>query len=301
MINRRTFIKNSGVLAVGGVILTLPTAGRSLFPHALPAPGLQLYTMGTALDEDLDGSLKKIAAIGYKHLESASSRKGGYYGLKAKEFSEKVKQMGLSWDAHHAPGAPWKPRPGPDGKPVTLPPMKNLRDNYQEIVDELAEAGIKFIVCPGTPIDTLDEINQSIDTFNKAGEACKNAGLTFAFHNHTKEFEKVEGQLPYDMFLAQVPADIMKMELDLAWATKAGVDPVELFKKTPGRFQLWHVKDLDKDQNPAEVGTGSVDFKRIFASAEIAGLKNYFVEQDMAPKPFENITTSINNLKKIIQ
>lgn len=299
MVNRRTFIKNSGALALGGMMMTLPAGARSLFGGGFPEPGLQLYTLGGKLDEDLDGSLQKIASIGYRHLESAFSRKGGFYGLKAKEFADKVKQMGLSWTSHHAIGAPFKPRPGPDGKVMTLPPMKNLRDNYQEIVDDVAEGGIRFLVCPSTPIDTMEEINKSIETLTRTGEACKKAGLVFAFHNHTKEFEMVEGKLPYDMFLSQIPADLMKMELDLAWATKAGADPVELFKKNPGRFPLWHVKDLDKEQKPAEVGTGSVDFKKIFANAELSGLKNYFVEQDQAPAPFDNIATSINNLKKI--
>jgi sugar phosphate isomerase/epimerase len=300
MVNRRTFIRNSGALALGGMLINLPARAFAHTTAALPAPGLQLYTLGTKLDEDLDGSLKKIAEIGYKHLESASSRKGGYYGLKAKEFAAKVKEAGMSWEAHHASGAPYKPRTNPDGTVRTMPPTKNLRENYQEIVDEVAEAGLRFLVCPSTPIDNLDEINKSIETFNRTGEACKKAGIVFAFHNHTKEFENVDSKLPYDMFLTQVPADLMKMELDLAWATKAGIDPVELFKKNPGRFPLWHVKDLDKEQKPAAVGTGSVDFKRIFANAELAGLKNYFVEQDQAPVPFENIATSINNLKTLL-
>lgn len=301
MINRRDFIRSSGAAALGGMLLTIPAKAFSFHKTAaLPAPGLQLYTLGSKLDEDLEGTLKRVADIGYKHLESAFSRKGGYYGLTAKEFAKKVKELGLSWDAHHAIGAPFRPRPGADGQTRTLPAMKNLRDNYQEIVDEVAEAGLRFLVCPGTPIDNMDEINKSIETFNKTGEACKKAGLTFAFHNHTKEFEAVDGKLPYDLFLTQVPSDLMKMELDLAWVTKAGVDPVELFKKNPGRYPLWHVKDLDKDQKAAEVGTGSVDFKRIFENAELAGLKNYFVEQDQAPQPLENITTSFNNLKKLL-
>jgi sugar phosphate isomerase/epimerase len=298
--NRRDFIKNSGMLALGGMMLSIPGNALNAFSKAtIPAPGLQLYTLGFKLDEDLDGSLERIASIGYKHIESAFSRKGGYYGLTPKQFADKVKSFGMSWDSHHAIGAPFKPRTGADGKTIAMPPMKNLRENYQELVDDAAAGGLKYLVCPGTPIETMDEINKSIETFNKTGEACKKAGITFAFHNHTKEYEAVEGKLPYDLFLTQVPADLMKMELDLAWVTKAGVDPVELFRKNPGRYPLWHVKDLDKDQKPAEVGTGSVDFKRIFENAELAGLRNYFVEQDQAPSPFDNITTSITNLKKL--
>ena len=104
------------------------------------------------------------------------------------------------------------------------------------------------------------------------------------------------------MLLSETNADILKMELDLCWVTKAGVDPVELFKQHPGRFYLWHVKDIDKDMTgPQPVGTGIIDFKRIFASADVAGMKHFFVEHDMPADPFASITTSFNNLEKILK
>jgi sugar phosphate isomerase/epimerase len=172
----------------------------------------------------------------------------------------------------------------------------------QQLVDEAAEAGIPYLVCASTPTKTADEIKRSIEVLNKTGEACKKANLTLAYHNHTGEFEKIEGQTQtaYDMFLSQLSPDI-KMELDLCWATKAGMDPVELFKKNPGRFQLWHVKDLNKEkQGPAAVGEGIIDFKRIFDNAEVAGMKHFFVEHDMPADPYASITTSYNNLQKIM-
>ena len=101
--------------------------------------------------------------------------------------------------------------------------------------------------------------------------------------------------------LTQTSPDILKMELDIAWATKAGADPVELFTKHPGRFPLWHVKDISKDFTTIEpVGNGSIDFKRIFAQAKTAGMKHFFVEHDMPADPFASITTSFNNLSKIL-
>jgi sugar phosphate isomerase/epimerase len=232
--------------------------------------------------------------------------KGGFYGLSAKEFKAKAKGFGLTWSAHHTIGAPFKmpagakPMTGPDGKPFVLPPMKNLRESMQEIVDSVADSGIDYLVCASTPIDTLEDIKKSIETLNKTGEACKKAGIGFAYHNHTKEFETIEGQVPYDLFLSQIPADLMKLELDLGWATKAGKDPVELFKKNPGRFPLWHVKDLDKEtQKPVEIGKGYIDFKRIFDAASISGMKHFFIEQDGAPQPLENLAASFDGLKKI--
>jgi len=301
MNNRRTFLKNTGALALGSVLFSRQANGLSLTNAAAIRPiGLQLYTVTTKVEADLDGTLKRIAEIGYKDLESASSSKGGYYGLAPKAFASKVKEFGLSWKAHHIGGAPSRVQPGataPSG-----PPRKNLRENYQEAVNEAVEGGIRYLVCSSTPIDTLEEVKKSIETFNKTGEACKKAGINFAFHNHTREFERIEGQVPYEMFLSQVSADIMKMELDLGWATKAGADPVALFKKHPGRFPLWHIKDLDRvTQRPVEVGTGYADLKRVFDAAETAGLEHMFVEQDGAPQPLENIATSFNNIKKMIQ
>ncbi|MEO5977069.1 MAG: sugar phosphate isomerase/epimerase [Chryseolinea sp.] len=299
MTNRRTFIKNSTGIMLGGMMMGLPARGLSFIKYPIPAPGLQLYTLGGLMDEDLDGTLKKVSTIGYKNIESAFSKKGGFYGLKPKEFASKISSLGMKWRSHHVIGAPFKPFKGQDGKMIELPPMKNLRENMQEIVDDVAAGGIPYLVCPFTPIETMDEIKESSETLVSTGEACKKAGIIFAFHNHTKEFELVDGQKPMDIFLSEIPADIMKIELDLGWAVKAGADPVALFKANPGRFPLWHAKDI-KDEKPAEVGTGKVDFKNIFAHAQIAGLKYYFVEQDAAPSPIENITTSITNLKKLL-
>src|SRR6476646_2756117 len=175
------------------------------------------------------------------------------------------------------------------------PKMANLKEDYQQLADEAAEGGISYLVCASIPVSTLDEIKTAAEVFSKAGEACKKNGLQFAYHNHTTEFDEVEGHRPFDYILSNTDKDLVKMELDLAWATKANQDPIALFKQHPGRFPLWHVKDLDKvNKNPAEVGTGIVDFKRIFADAKESGMKYFFVEQDGAPQPLQNVTNSLN-------
>ncbi len=307
MSTRRNFIKTSGEFILGSVALSNNTAA-AFSPFRVVRPiGLQLYTLFNVIDNDVPGNIKKVADLGYKEIESAFSRKGGFYGMKAKEFAALLKDHGLSWKSHHVLGAPFKlppgakPPTGADGKPISIPPMRNLKDNYQQLVDEIAEAGIPYLVCANTPIATMEEVKSSIEVLNKSGEAAKKAGIILAFHNHDSEFKAVDGQVPYDLFLSQVSADILKMELDLAWVSKAGVDPVELFKKHPGRFPLWHVKDIDKENKIQPVGSGYIDFKRIFANADSAGLKHFFVEHDMPADPFASITSSYNYLKKMME
>ncbi|HXB08868.1 MAG TPA: sugar phosphate isomerase/epimerase [Puia sp.] len=317
MSNRRAFLKLTGAafgtLAIGKqaqAFLTRTATGRSAVNKALHPIGLQLFTFFTTIDADVPGTLKKIAAIGYKEIESAFSMKGGYYGMKPKEFARLVKDTGMSWQSHHVLGAPFKmpanakPLLDANGQPIKFPPMRSLKENRQQLVDEAAEGGVPYLVCANIPTHTGDEIKSSIEILNLTGEACKKAGITLCYHNHTEEFEKIDGtkdtDTAYAIFLKELHPDI-KMELDLCWATKAGVDPVELFKAHPGRFPLWHVKDLDqKREGPAPVGTGVVDFKRIFANAGTAGMKHFFVEHDMPKDAFASITTSYNNLTKLL-
>lgn len=304
MSNRREFLKYTGA-ALGA--LALGKQARAFFsPNSIHPIGLQLFTFFPNIDQDVPGTLKKISAIGYKEIESAFSMKGGYYGMKPKEFAKLVKDSGMSWQSHHVLGAPFKmpanakPMLDAKGQPIKFPPMHNLKENRQQLVDEAAEGGVAYLVCANIPTHTTDEITDAIAILNDTGEACKKAGITLCYHNHTEEFEKLGSTTAYHFFLKDLHPDI-KMELDLCWATKAGVDPVALFKAHPGRFPLWHVKDLDqKHEGPAPVGTGVVDFKRIFANAATAGMKHFFVEHDMPKDAFASITTSYNNLTKIL-
>jgi sugar phosphate isomerase/epimerase len=305
---RKEFLRNSagllGTLAIPSFLnsSTLPYSHTGHMPK-YPPPGIQLFTFFNVIDSDVDGTLKRIAEIGYVNIESAFSKKGGYYGLKPKEFASLLKGLGLKWKSHHVLGAPFKLPPGAkmpldaDGKPLVIPPMRDLRDNMQVLIDEAAEGGVEYLVCANTPINTMDEIKSSIDVLNRTDEACKKAGLRFAYHNHDAEFHTVDGKIPYQIILAETT---MKMELDLAWAVKGGQDPVELFKQNPGRFPLWHVKDLDSTRQIIEpVGSGTIDFKRIFAASETAGLNYYFIEHDMPKDPWDSIQKSYTVLKTL--
>ncbi len=317
MTSRRKFIQQSGSFALAGLLLP-GFANAELFGEkkAAYAIGLQLYTLGDLMTTDAKSALEKLAAIGYKELESAGSSKGNFYGYTPKELSAMIKDAGMTWRSAHLGGAGFSPgqmmksaKTAADSARIqkridqlkNIPRSLNLTDNYQELADKAAEGGISYLVCSSIPVNTLDEIKTAVDVFNKSGEACKKVGVQFGYHNHTTEFNEVEGHRPFDYILSNTDKDLVKMELDLAWATKANQDPVTLFKEHPGRFPLWHVKDLDKEtKNPAEVGTGIVDFKRILDNAEESGMKYFFVEQDGAPQPIQNVTHSYNYLNKLL-
>jgi sugar phosphate isomerase/epimerase len=312
MHNRRSFLKNSGAFALGSLFIPGMAEAAFLNKRASHAVGLQLFTLFGSIDKDVPGTLKQIAEIGYKEIESAFSMKGGFYGLKPKEFAALAKDSGLNWISHHVSGAPFKMPPGGIRMPgadttkrVTMPNMghmNNLKEDHQAIIDQAAEGGIEYLVCATIPLGTADEIKQAVPILSTAGEAAKKSGITLCYHNHIHEFANVDGMVPYDVLLSQISPDILKFELDLGWATVAGADPVALFNKNPGRFPLWHVKDISPDtKQPVEVGKGMVDFKRIFAAASASGMKHFFVEQDGAPQPMENIKASyIDITEKIL-
>jgi len=299
MLNRRKFLIGSGAAALS--TLVIPKMASAFFARAAEHPiGLQLFTLFNTIDTDVKGQLKKVADIGYKEVESAFSKQQGYYGMTPKQFAALCADLGLSWKSHHVLGAPFVMPKGmkmPAG--MTLPKhMLNLKEDMQTLVDQAAEGGIPYLVCANIPAGTLDEIKSSVEILNQTGELCKKAKIQLCYHNHDMEFKDVEGKIPYNLLLEGCQADLVKMELDLAWATKAGVDPVELFKKHPGRFPLLHVKDISKDFKTLEpVGEGVVDFKRIFANVETAGAKHYFVEHDMPADAFASIATSYKNLR----
>jgi sugar phosphate isomerase/epimerase len=318
MTNRRKFLQQSGMLAMTGLLYPGLKGANNLFGMKADMPiGLQLYTLGNLMTTDTAGTLQKVAAIGYTQVESAGSQKGNWYGFKPKEFAVMVKDAGMTWRSAHVSGAPITidqimkmAKNAEDSAKIqkmaagfkNMPKQITLRDNYQQLADEAAEGGISYLVCSFIPVGTLDEIKTAVDVFNKSGEACKKVGVQFAYHNHTTEFDTVEGQRPFDYILNNTDKDMVKMELDLAWATKANQDPVALFKMHPGRFPLWHVKDLDKvNKEPAEVGSGIIDFKRIFDNAGDSGMKYFFVEQDGAPQPIQDVTNSYDYLNKLFK
>ncbi|GAB3242306.1 sugar phosphate isomerase/epimerase [Hymenobacter seoulensis] len=291
MHSRRTFVKSAALLS----------AGVLLHPDLLAASpryiGLQLYTVREAMAKDPAGTLAKVARLGYNSLEGATyTGTQKFYGMTPAAFAALLKQNNLIMpSSHYMLGEQQN-----DGKPTA----GTILHGWDQAVDDAARVGIKYMVCAYLfegERGNLDHYKLLAERLNKAGERCKKAGIQMCYHNHDFEFANLEGQQPLQLLLKETDPALVKMELDLYWATKAGHDPVALFKQHPGRFPLWHVKDMDRtpQRNFTEVGNGSIDFKRIFAQAKLAGLKYFFVEQDQTPgSPFDSIQQSIAHIKR---
>lgn len=291
MTTRRSFLKTTSLASAAFFIKPY----IKHFDHKYI--GLQLYTVRDAMQQDPSGTLAKVAQIGYNSVELATyTGSEKFYGMDAKTFAAELKKNGLMAPSSHY-------RLGLDkdnGKDM----QGTLLHDWQKAVDDASELGLKYMVCAWlspTERGDIDNYKRLADHCNKAGETCKKAGIQLCYHNHDFEFQEQNGQLPYKVLLDNTDKSLVKLELDLYWVTKAKHDAVELFKDNPGRFPLWHVKDMDNTpaQDFTEVGNGTIDFKKIFTHADHAGLQYFFVEQDKCPgSPFDSITKSINYIKK---
>lgn len=292
--NRREFLKISaagalGMTALGSLAFKSAAINKKSF-----GVGLQLYTIRDAMTADATGSLKKVSDLGYKNLELANYSNGKFYGFAPKELQKIVKDLGMEIISSHSQV---------EAKGITI-------DNAKKMADDHAELGVKYCVQPwvNEPDRNVESFKKMVADWNKVGKIMKEVGIQFGYHNHNFEFKNIGGIVPYyDIYMKELDPQLVTMELDLFWACKAGQDPVAMFKKYPGRFQLLHFKDMKTNQTPffdvikddiCSVGAGVIDFKKIYAAREVAGMKYLFVEDDNQGngKPFEAIETSINNL-----
>jgi sugar phosphate isomerase/epimerase len=289
MITRRSFIKTSAVLSAG--LLMAP----NLFAYDKKYIGLQLYTVRDAMAKDPAGSLARVAQIGYTSVEGTYSGPGQFFSVNTKDFAGMLKSSGLIMPSCHY-------RLGEElvnGKQQA----GTILNGWEKAVDDAAEIGLKYMVCAylsDAERGTLDHYKKVADDFNKAAEVCKKAGIQFTYHNHDFEFIQQDGKYPYEILLNNTDKDLVKMEMDMYWMTKANQNPGKMINEHPGRFPLWHIKDMDKtaDRSFTEVGNGTINFKEIFTHANKAGLQYFFVEEDKCPgDPFDSITSSITYIK----
>ena len=293
--NRRKFIQSAAVASTAAL---LPTTSFSLLADASVAEteiGLQVYTLRDQIQKDLVGTLERVAKTGYHYVELFGYREGVYFGRSIKEMRKILKRTGLKAVSCHVPTGSNEPR------------LKGtVTNDFERAAADAKALGHEFVVCPWLSEEerkTIDNYKKLAVHFNRAGEICKQYGLSFAYHNHDFEFFPIKGQIPYDVLLAETDPDYVKMELDLYWIAKAGQDYQAYFNRHPARFPLWHVKDMDSssEKGMTEVGNGVIPWKSVFASSQMSGMKRFFVEQDYCKgDPFESITTSFKYLKSIL-
>jgi sugar phosphate isomerase/epimerase len=295
MKNRREFLKISAVGSVGMMLVGSASASAlAAVDRKSFGVGIQLYTIRDAMAADVRGTLKKVSDMGYKNLELAGYSNGKFYGFSAADFKKIVGDLGMVALSSHS---------AVESKGITVESAKLMADAH-------AALGVKYCVQPWVNDEdrTIEKYKKMIGDWNKVGKIMKEVGIQFGYHNHNFEFKKVDGLIPYyDVFMKEMDKNLITMELDLFWASKAGQDPIAMFKKYPGRFQLLHFKDMRTNQPPffdvikddiCSVGEGVIDFKKIWAAKETAGAKYLFVEDDNQGngKPFEAIETSIKNV-----
>ncbi|MGM9485531.1 sugar phosphate isomerase/epimerase family protein [Roseateles sp. NT4] len=285
--DRRLVLK--GLLAAG----TLP-AWAADTPR-VANPGVQLYTVRDELKRDFRGTLKRVAELGYREVEFA-----GYFNETPRGIRALLDELGLASPSAHVDDRLF----GPDA---------------QGIIDAALAVGHRYLVFPWVDEKQwrdLEGWKRRVDSFNRAGELCRRAGLQFCYHNHHFEFARLQGQRPYDLLLDRCDAQLVRMELDLCWAVAARQDPLALLKAHPGRFPLVHLKQLkalpplqgddvlslkmeDAFAQMTEVGSGAVDFAGLLADPASRGIRHFFVEHDQPKQALDSIATSLRWLRTL--
>lgn len=273
---RRRFLK---IMAGTGLVLSSGLAGKLAFAANKLQPGLQLFTVRDLMQQDVRGTLQMLAGLGYKELEFA-----GLFEQPATVVAKWLAEFGLTTPSAH----------------VLLKPML---EETNRVLDEAQALGQSYLVVPylfdHERSDGLRSYHKIAEQLNHLGEQCQKAGLTLAYHNHDFEFAALDGSTPYDVLLTQTDAKLVKMEIDLYWAAKMQIDVTELFARYPGRFPLWHMKDMAANGDFADVGKGTIDFAPIIAAAGVAGLQHAFVERDKTTDIDGTLKQGISGFKQL--
>lgn len=281
--DRRKFIQTSAVATAG--MLTLP----SIFAEAKGKKeiGLQLYTLRDVIMKDVKGTLDAVASWGYTQVETYGYGNGKLFGLPVAEFGAHLKGLGVKVTSGHYG-------------------IDLLSTGWEQTCADAQSMGQKYVVVPWLDkkyYSSLDELKKTCESINKAAEVAKKHKLRMGYHNHAFEFEAVEGKVMFDVMLEELDPKLVAMEMDIYWVVRANQNPFAYFEKYPKRFELWHIKDMDKTsrENNADVGTGSIDFVKLLAAGKQAGLKTFFVEQETYPdNPMLSAENSAKYMKTIL-
>lgn len=284
MQSRREFLETLGLAAVGTAALGCVRAGSSFKEsHArqgrIPI-GLQLYTVRTLMARDFDGTLARVADIGYEEVEFA-----GYFGHTPAQVREALRRHGLRAPSTH----------------IAFPASD---DAWSRTLDEAKAIGHQWVV-----VAWLDEAMRSsprdwarvADRFNALGRQAGQAGLRFAYHNHDFEFAHVGGSTLFDTLLARTDPSLVGIEMDVYWVTKGGADPVWYLRNHPGRFPMLHLKDATAapERRMVDVGAGTIDFTTILSLARNQGTSHAFVEHDDPADALASARASYSYLSKL--
>ncbi|RLD79336.1 MAG: sugar phosphate isomerase/epimerase [Bacteroidetes bacterium] len=281
-ITRRTFINRTS-MATTCMALSPSLISAGGVSSRLGQIGIILGTVKDDMKKDYRTTLLKLKEIGYKYVE------GGVYGDSTEEYRQLLKEIGL--------------------KPLcTGSGMYPLQEDPDKFIREAGALGVEYLVCYYPWVVASSKITHELsleaaDNLNKIGKRCKEAGLKFAWHNHNWEFTDLpDGDKPFDIIMKNTDADYVSVQMDLYWVVKGGCDPVDYFKKYPGRTPLVHVKDMDNTPEKAIacVGNGIIDFKRILSHADTGGIKHCIIEHEKNTDGISCAEVGYNHLKSII-
>jgi sugar phosphate isomerase/epimerase len=260
--------------------------------------GLQLFTINQEMTKDPVGTLKAAAAIGYEDFETFGfdGEKGTFYGYRSSEFKNILDDLHITASSGHFAFAPYLDKPA---------------DDLDRFVDQCLKGaqalGMKYITWPWIAPEqrTMENFRLMTGKLNKIGERVNSAGLGFAYHNHDFEFTDHDGKNGYDIILKETDPALVKLEMDIYWVMHSSkLSPKELVKYQPGRFVMWHIKDMDKvTRDYTELGNGSIDYVNILPDPIEAGLEFYYLEQggNFAHSPMKSIADSADYFKKHLQ
>ena len=294
--SRRDFVKNAATFALGASVL--PTLA---FKDEEKPIGIQLWSVRDALREDFEGTIEKIARIGFNYVEGFGYENGAWFGKNAKGMKEILKDWNLKMPSAHCTFV---------GSKHFDTKTNTVSDDWKKIVEDAAKVGQRYLISPWT--DDADRSNLEVykkycEKLNKCGEYCKTMNLKFGYHNHWFEFEKMGEELMYEVLLKNTDPMNVVMELDVCWAVYSKQNPVEWFKKYPKRFELLHMKDLVDGAEKHEdatciIGKGVVDFEDIIKNAAKGGVKMYISELENYEKSsVEDVKVCYKNLRKLLK
>lgn len=279
-LDRRAFLRLLGVGVAGGGMATL--AARRLMAadrHTYVSPlGVQLYTVRQALAADVPGTLAALAAIGYQEVETA-----GLQGLTPGAFRRLLDDHGLRAVSAHVP-------------------LEELAsDRLEATLDGAETLGQRWLTVPwlGEPQRTADGYRGVAEALDRAGAAASPRGMRVAYHNHDFEFTPLadaDGRTGWQLLLEHTDPSLVDLQMDLFWTVHAGSDPIEWFRRHPGRIPTVHAKDRTAGGDMVDVGAGVIDFARVLAAGRAAGLRHVFVEHDRPANPLASVRASYETL-----